>query len=165
MYFPWVSQSRLKYQVLKTSPTSLCDLIQDRNQGDCVPTVTHPVHNSMAGIKAKPRLLTLKLQHLFHGQLLGPSSKSRSNRSSLKCYLFFLSSNSSSWSGFVTQLPRHHNPIYFWYELTETKRVNFNDWCLAFLYANSVTCTMTEKLLKGKGFGRHICNVHAINTV
>lgn len=37
------------------------------------------------------------------------------------CYLLFLTINRSSWSGFVTQLPRVYNPIYFWYELTETE--------------------------------------------
>lgn len=78
------------------------------------------------------------------------------------CYLLFLSINSSSWSGFVTQLPRVHNPIYFWYELTETE-AEFQ-WLVPsfFLYGTSV---MKQKAVKGKGFGMQPGNFPTVNTI
>lgn len=157
--FIW-SMLSSKYLILKTPPSTLYDLIQDRNQGKAVCPRSHTLF-TMAGIKAKPRFLCLHLS----GHFLELSRTSRTNCSSLKvpmCYLLFLSINSSSWSGFVTQLPRVHNPIYFWYEPTETE-AEFQWLELSlFLYG---TFVMKQKALKGRGFGMNACNLPAVNTI
>lgn len=134
---------------------------------ECVPEVTHPVHNSKNKSKAQtPQVSSSYTSSLviFQDRAVGVGPAGVVSRH-LSATYSSPAVNSSSWSGFVTQLPRDHNPIYFCCDLTETKRLNFNDECLAFLYVSFVMCTMKQKVLKCKGFGRNVCNFHAVNTV
>lgn len=161
--FIWSMLSSKSFEIpdFKNTPIYIVwlDSRQKSRQGRACPR-SHTLF-TMAGIKAKPRLLCLHLS----GHFLELSRTSRTNCSSLKvpmCYLLFLSINSSSWSGFVTQLPRVHNPIYFWYELTETE-AEFQ-WLELSLFLHG-TSVIKQKALKGRGFGMNACNLPAVNTI